>query len=173
MMMLNWTKILEVMDEANPQHEGPYKVGVYIRSGDTSNQVPFALFHQDAMEKMVRAISRLELDASYAEFGYSGRILQGRLQLKRLLEKAQNGNVDIILTNSINRLASNLKTMAEIAEVLKKAPHPIGLVFEKEAMMVMSTELTEWIENMARVGNYSRHVRMVAADRYPASSMPL
>lgn len=148
--MLNWLKILTELQKALPNHEGPFRVAVYSRCGSAGPQEEFARHHIEMMAKEVNAQSKFVLVGTYADIGSSAKPLAGRHGLVDLLADSTKGGVDLILTNALNRLGNKSETVMEIGEQLKHTPHPIGLVMEKEQLLVFGSDIREWTEKVAR-----------------------
>lgn len=152
--MLNWLKILNELQKALPNREGPFRVAVYSRCGSPGPQEEFARHHIEMMEKEVNAQSKFVLVGTYFDIGSSSKPLAERCGLMDLLTDSKNGGIDLVLTNSLTRLGNKPETVMEIGEQLKDAPHTIGLVMEKEQLLVFGLDVQAWTEKAAR-GEYT------------------
>lgn len=148
--MLNWLKILTELQKALPNHEGPFRVAVYMRSDLMVHQAATAKRHIESLEKEVNAQSKFVLVGTYTDFGTPPCKLEDRQGLMSLLTAATRGEVDLILTNSVTRLARKPETMMEIGDVLITAPQPVAVVMQRELTMVFAENIREWTEKVAR-----------------------
>ena len=148
--MLNWLKILNELQKALPKHEGPFRVAVYSRCGSPGSQEEFARHHIEMMEKEINAQSKFVLVGTYFDIGLSAKPLAERHGLMDLLTDSRKGGIDLILTNSLTRLGNKPETVIEIGDQLKDTPHTIGLVMEKEQLLVFGSDVRAWTEKVAR-----------------------
>lgn len=149
-MMLNWLKILTELQKALPNHDGPFRVAVYMRSDLMVHQAATAIRHIESLEKEVNAQSKFVLVGTYTDFGTSLCTLADRQGLMDLLTATTNGEVDLILTNSVTRLARKPETMMELGDILVKAPQPVAVVMQRELTMVFAENIRVWTEKVAR-----------------------
>ncbi|WP_461206057.1 recombinase family protein [Clostridium sp. DL1XJH146] len=68
----------------------------------------------------------------YADEGLSGKQMDNRKELQRLLDDCRSGKVDLILTKSMSRFSRNVVDMLEVVQELNSLPNPTYIYFEKE-----------------------------------------
>lgn len=88
-----------------------------------------------AQQQAVRAYCQAhgwELVESYADAGRSGKSLQGRDELARLLEDAQAGNFERVVFWRLDRLGRNLRDLLDICDRLEVSG--VGVVSIQEAI---------------------------------------
>ncbi len=73
-----------------------------------------------------------EFAGIYADEGITGRSLENRDQLNRLLKDCERGLVNVIITKSISRFSRNALDTLSISRQLKELPTPVYIYFEKE-----------------------------------------
>lgn len=72
----------------------------------------------------------------YADYGISGTSINKRLEFKQMIEDAEDGKIDIILTKSIQRFARNTVDLLETVRQLKNMG--VEVRFEKENINSLS-----------------------------------
>lgn len=68
----------------------------------------------------------------YADEGISGTSRKHRKQFNKMMEDAENGRIDYIITKSISRFARNTVDTLSCVRKLKELHPPVGVFFEKE-----------------------------------------
>ncbi|WP_051188968.1 recombinase family protein [Ligilactobacillus ceti] len=115
------------------------KVCAYARvSMDTS-----ALRHSLSMQvsyynKFIQANPSWEFKGVFADLGISGTSIKKRTEFNKMLAECDKGNIDIILTKSIQRFARNTVDLLETVRELKAKG--IEVRFEKENINSMSSD---------------------------------
>lgn len=101
--------------------EKTIRAAVYCRVS-TKEQADFG-YSVDEQERLL--IQHCELHGydfvrSYTDRGVSGKNIQGRAQLKLLLDDAKAHKFDIVLVWKINRISRALKDLLQIVELLER-----------------------------------------------------
>lgn len=87
-------------------------------------------------EKLIQSDPTMEFAGVYGDHGLSGRSVEGRKELNRLIKDCEAGKVDRILTKSIARFA---RCMQECVEVIRHLSElGVGVYFEKEKLDTQS-----------------------------------
>lgn len=73
-----------------------------------------------------------ELVDIYADEGLSGTTTKHRKEFQRMMQDAENGKIDLILTKSISRFARNTIDTLSWIQRLRNLPNPVQVRFEKE-----------------------------------------
>lgn len=73
-----------------------------------------------------------ELVDIYADEGLSGTTTKHRKEFQRMMQDAENGKIDLILTKSISRFARNTIDTLSWIQRLRNLPNPVQVKFEKE-----------------------------------------
>ncbi len=68
----------------------------------------------------------------FADEGISGTSRKRRVQFNAMMEAAENGTIDYIITKSISRFARNTVDTLSCVRKLKELHPPVGVFFEKE-----------------------------------------
>ena len=73
-----------------------------------------------------------ELVDIYADEGLSGTTTKHRKEFQRMMQDAESGKIDLILTKSISRFARNTIDTLSWIQRLRNLPNPVQVRFEKE-----------------------------------------
>ena len=73
----------------------------------------------ETYERLITGNPEYEFIGVFADQGISG-YCENRLQFQRMMEKARVGEIDLIITKSISRLARNTVTVLKFARELKE-----------------------------------------------------
>jgi len=73
-----------------------------------------------------------ELVDIYADEGLSGTTTKHRKEFQRMMQDAEDGKIDLILTKSISRFARNTIDTLSWIQRLRNLPNPVQVRFEKE-----------------------------------------
>lgn len=81
-------------------------------------------------EQLIKADPEMEFVGVYGDHGKSGRTMDKRTELNRMVKDCENGMIDLILTKSISRFARNMMECVETVRHLKSLG--VQIIFEKE-----------------------------------------
>ena len=87
---------------------------------------------RDYYKKLIESNPDMELVGIYGDHGKSGRTMQTRPQLKKLIRDCEEGKIKLILTKSISRFARNMMECVETIRHLRELG--VKVVFEKEGL---------------------------------------
>ena len=96
------------------------RVCAYARVSTDSRRQEDSLENQiETYERLITGNTEYEFIGVFADQGISG-YCENRLQFRRMMEKARAGEIDLIITKSISRLARNTVTALKFARELKE-----------------------------------------------------
>ena len=75
---------------------------------------------RDYYKKLIESNPDMELVGIYGDHGKSGRTMQTRPQLKKLIRDCEEGKIKLILTKSISRFARNMMECVETIRHLRE-----------------------------------------------------
>lgn len=84
--------------------------------------------------RIIAAHPNWELAGIYADEGISGTQIKHRVQLQKMIEDAQAGKIDLILTKSISRFARNVIDCLTYIRLLRNLHPPVSVFFDKEQL---------------------------------------
>ena len=125
------TKIIRV-EQTVPTIKAKKKVAAYARISMESERMSHSLYYSSLIQKN----PDWQYAGVFADDGISGTGISKRNEFKRMVEAAENGEIDIILTKSIQRFARNTVGLLETVRPLKDIG--IEVRFEKEHINSMS-----------------------------------
>ena len=113
------------------------KVAAYARVSMESERMHHSLSAQVSYySSLIQKNPDWEYAGVYADYGISGTGMKKRQEFLRMLEDAEAGKIDIILTKSIQRFARNTVDLLRTVRHLKELG--IEVWFEKENIHTMS-----------------------------------
>ena len=131
--MAKITKVEQTM----PAIKAKKKVAAYARISMESERMNHSLSAQISYySSMIQKNPEWEYAGVFADDGISGTGTAKRSEFRRMIETAENGGIDIILTKSIQRFARNTVDLLETVRHLKDIG--VEVRFEKEHISSMS-----------------------------------
>lgn len=116
-----------------PKNQKPLKMAAYCRVSTDHLEQKASLKTQVAYYTyLILKDPSYEFAGIYADEGITGRSLENRDQLNRLIKDCELGLVNVIITKSISRFSRNALDTLSIARQLKERPNPVYIFFEKE-----------------------------------------
>ncbi len=115
------------------------KVAAYARVSMESNRMHHSLSAQVSYyNDLIQKNPEWQFAGVFADYGISGTGIAKREEFLRMLEAAENGEIDIILTKSIQRFARNTVDLLNTVRHLKNIG--VEVRFEKEHISSMSKD---------------------------------
>ena len=129
-------KIIRV-EQTVPTIKAKKKVAAYARISMESERMSHSLSAQISYySSLIQKNPDWQYAGVFADDGISGTGISKRNEFKRMVEAAENGEIDIILTKSIQRFARNTVDLLETVRHLKDIG--VEVRFEKEHINSMS-----------------------------------
>ena len=109
------------------------RVAAYCRvsTGDEEQQTSYTK-QKEHYTNYINKNSDWELVDIYADEGLSGTTTKYRKEFLRMMQDAEDGKIDLILTKSISRFARNTVDTLSWIQRLRNLPNPVQVRFEKE-----------------------------------------
>lgn len=124
-------RTIRKIERSIPNLKQRKKVAAYARVSMESERMHHSLSAQVSYySSLIQKNPDWEYAGVYADYGISGTGMKKRQEFLRMLEDAEAGKIDIILTKSIQRFARNTVDLLEIVRHLKELG--ISVRFEKE-----------------------------------------
>ena len=113
-------KKVSVIEATAPKENRIRRVGAYCRvSTDHADQQQSLQAQRQHYTNTIAARPDWELVDVYADEGVSGRSVQRRPEFQRMIQDAESGKLDLILTKSVSRLARNVADCLETVRTLR------------------------------------------------------
>lgn len=130
-------RTIRKIERSIPNLKQRKKVAAYARVSMESERMHHSLSAQVSYySSLIQKNPDWEYAGVYADYGISGTGMKKRQEFLRMLEDAEAGKIDIILTKSIQRFARNTVDLLRTVRHLKELG--IEVWFEKENIHTMS-----------------------------------
>lgn len=130
-------RTIRKIERSIPNLKQRKKVAAYARVSMESERMHHSLSAQVSYySSLIQKNPDWEYAGVYADYGISGTGMKKRQEFRRMLEDAEAGKIDIILTKSIQRFARNTVDLLRTVRHLKELG--IEVWFEKENIHTMS-----------------------------------
>lgn len=115
------------------------KVAAYARVSVDSERMHHSLSAQVSYySSLIQKNPEWEYAGVYADYGISGTRIKKRQEFQRMLEDAEAGQIDVILTKSIQRFARNTLDLLRTVRHLKEID--VEVWFEKENIWTLDAK---------------------------------
>lgn len=132
-------RTIRKIEQSIPNLRQRKKVAAYARVSVESERMHHSLSAQVSYySSLIQKNPEWEYAGVYADYGISGTGIKKRQEFQRMLEDAEQGKIDLILTKSIQRFARNTVDLLCTVRHLKDLG--IEVWFEKEHIHTMSGE---------------------------------
>ena len=161
---LSKVTVLPAREDVDPYNRFRKKrVAIYARvSTDGLSQVTSFSLQKKFYLNMVASRPDWELVAIYSDEGLTATTTAHREGLLRLIEDAQNGKFDMVITKSLSRLSRNLMDCMRIIIAFRKFPKPVSIYFESEKINSLDTQMDFTIHVLALVAQEESHKKSEA-----------
>lgn len=130
-------RTIRKIEQSIPKIKKRKKVAAYARVSMESERMQHSLSAQVSYySSLIQKNPDWEYAGVYADYGISGTGIKKRQDFQRMLEDAEAGKIDIILTKSIQRFARNTVDLLQTVRQLKE--QGVEVWFEKENIHTMS-----------------------------------
>ena len=114
------------------------KTCAYVRvSTDSLSQADSLENQTAAYERLITSNPEYEFVGIYSDQGLTG-CYENRPGFQKMMDEAHKGNIDLIITKSISRLARNTVTILKFARELKEIG--VGIFFEEERINTLTSD---------------------------------
>ncbi|MGU3471879.1 recombinase family protein [Paenibacillus sp. D51F] len=137
--------------------EKPLRVAIYIRvSTEEQAEQGYSIDGQDETLRAYCEQKSYDIIDKYVDRGISGKSMEHRLELQRMLKDAQQGKFDMVLVWKMNRLARKMSDLLHIIELLDK--HNVSFKSFSEQQFDTSTSSGKFMLHiMGAVGEFERN----------------
>lgn len=138
-MTMNERKIKEIKRRINPFiTPSKLRVCAYVRVSTSNEEQLNSLQNQtDYYVRKLQSNPDYEYCGIFSDSGISGA-KENRPGFQAMIEKAKNGEIDLIITKSISRLARNTLMLLKYVRELKEAG--VGIIFEEQNINTLSSD---------------------------------
>ena len=138
----------------------PLNVAVYARvsTGDELQTTSYEL-QQIYYEDFVRRHPDWTLVKIYADEGISGTSRNKRVEFNKMIDDCHAGKIDLIVTKSVSRFARDVLITMGIVRELQKMKPPVGVLFESEGILSLSSQSQMALSFLASVAEEESRIR--------------
>lgn len=131
--------ILQTFNKEYPNENHPFKVGIYIRYFNQTKYDNYLYYHKKQfMDRMVQC-PMWEFVDFYIDEGQTAPAMEKAPDWCRLLRDCQEGKVDLIITQKVSNVSSDMTELTFLARYFAGLPHPIGMYFISEDIFTLAS----------------------------------
>jgi len=129
------TVIMPTKQDAADQSTKKLRVAAYCRVS-TAEEAQVGSFEMQVQHftEVIENNPRYELARIYKDEGISGTSVAKRKEFQKMIEDAQHGKIDLILTKSISRFGRNIVDILTSLRILSDLNPPVAVNFETEGI---------------------------------------
>lgn len=127
---------IQLIEPKKSSKTGKKRVCAYARVSTDSRKQGESLENQiSSYERSIKANPEYEFAGVYADQGISG-YSRNRPEFQKMIQKARNGEIDLIITKAISRFARNTAVLLEVVRELRQLG--IAIYFEEQNINTLS-----------------------------------
>lgn len=127
---------IQLIEPKKSSKTGKKRVCAYARVSTDSRKQGESLENQiSSYERSIKANPEYEFAGVYADQGISG-YSRNRPEFQQMIQKARNGEIDLIITKAISRFARNTAVLLEVVRELRQLG--IAIYFEEQNINTLS-----------------------------------
>lgn len=127
---------IQLIEPKKSSKTGKKRVCAYARVSTDSRKQGESLENQiSSYKRSIKANPEYEFAGVYADQGISG-YSRNRPEFQRMIQKARNGEIDLIITKAISRFARNTAVLLEVVRELRQLG--IAIYFEEQNINTLS-----------------------------------
>ncbi|CBH22632.1 site-specific DNA recombinase (modular protein) [Acetoanaerobium sticklandii] len=134
-----------------------YRAGVYIRvSTHEQAEHGFSLEGQDEHTEKYADLFNMEIVEKYIDSGISGKSMEARPALQRMIRDVKDGKLDKIITWKVSRIARNNRDLLNLLKILND--HEVALISISEGIdtsSMMGKMMLQFLGIMAEFERYT------------------
>lgn len=136
------------------------RVAVYVRvSTDNLGQETSYELQKNYYEEFVLKHPNWSLVKIYADKGISGTSTKHRVALNQMLADSRAGEIDLIITKSVSRLARNTVDCITMVRNLAELRNPVGVFFESECIFSLNEDTSMPLSFLASIAENESRIR--------------
>lgn len=138
------------------------RVGLYTRvSTGSLEQASSIALQEVSFEDLQKFHPNWQLIETYTDEGISGTSIERRKGFQKMIQDAEAGKLDLIVTRSVSRFARNLMDCVKTYRHLAGLPHPVYVFFVSNNLITNGKgEQSEMILNfMAMIAQEESHIK--------------
>lgn len=122
-----------------PSPANKYKIGVYIRYFNQTRYQDYLSFHKQQFLDTIALCPNWELVDFYIDEGASAPNMESAPEWCRLLNDAQDGKVNLIITQKVSNVSKKIPEVTMCSRLLAAMNPPIGIYFISEDIFTLAS----------------------------------
>lgn len=130
---------LRTLQREYPSPYVPFKIGVYIRYFNQTKYDNYLDYHKKQFEDTIAMCPNWELVDFYVDEGAKAPNMESSPQWCRLLDDCECGKVNLIITQKVSNISSDMRELALCARILASMNPPIGMYIISEDIYTLAS----------------------------------
>lgn len=139
---------LRTLKREYPSPYVPFKIGVYIRYFNQTKYDNYLDFHKKQFEDTIASCPNWTLVGFYIDEGAKAPNMESAPEWCMLLEDCERGKVDLIITQKVSNISSDMRELALCARVLASMSPPIGMYIISEDIFTLASYYQKDMKDM-------------------------
>jgi len=123
----------------HPNTNTHFRVAVYIRYFNQTKYENYLEYHKKQFMDIMESCPKWELVDIYIDEGPTAPAMESAPDWCRLLEDCQAGKVDLIITQKVSNVSSDMLELTFLARYFTSLKHPIGMYFISEDIYTLAS----------------------------------
>lgn len=156
----NSIEIIPAQIDINEKNSKKKRVGAYCRVStlEEAQAGSFEIQRQHFIE-IITQNPDWEIADIYSDEGVSGTNIKKRLGFQRMLQDAEAGKLDMIITKSISRFGRSIVDVSASIHFLKNLTPPVGVYFEQNGLHTLDANNTLTIQLLSLVAEMESQMK--------------
>ena len=134
---------LKTIQKEYPNTNSPAKVAIYIRYFNQTKYDNYIEYHKKEFINLLKNCPKWELIGIYIDEGAYAPKMEKAKEWRRLLDDCQKGKVDLIITQKVANVSSDMFELTLLARYFATLSHPIGMYFISEDIFTLASYYQE------------------------------
>lgn len=130
---------LRALQREYPSPYRRYKIGVYIRYFNQTKYDNYLDYHKKQFEDTIASCPNWTLVDFYIDEGAKAPNMESAPEWCRLLEDCENKKVDLIITQKVSNISSDMSELALCARILAAMEPPVGMYIISEDIFTLAS----------------------------------
>lgn len=130
---------LRTIRHESPNPARPFKVAVYIRYFNQTKYADYLELHKLKYDDVLAQYPKWTFVGYYIDVGATAPHMENAPEWSRLLNDCEEGKIDLIITQKVSDVSSDMMELTLLARYFAALPHPIGMYFCSEDIFTLAT----------------------------------
>lgn len=130
---------LQTIEKEYPSPKTSFRIGVYIRYYNQTKYENYLEYHKRQYVDTIALCPKWSIQDFYIDEGMSAPHMESSPEWCRLLEDCLHGKIDLIITQKVSNISSDMEEMALCARLLAAMDPPIGIYIISEDIYTLAS----------------------------------